>query len=545
MNTRVTALLVALAAPGLFLFPARAGEAEASAPEGAPPESSELAGPLVPAPAPSPAPVPASGAVIGPAPSAAGITPELQAALAQLPSLPIFAKSHSAVEVVDAHTGERVYSHGGNAQLIPASTMKLVTSAVALRELGPSYRFPTWVKYSGELGADGVLKGNLYVVGQGDPTMVVERMWRMVGDIRAQGIVEVQGDVIFDDSYTQDSLWVPGWNKAADLEEGSTYYSALGALSLNYNIATINVRPGASTGAPAVAAFDTPSDVLVLDNQLVTGRAKSKYWVKVERTLDEKDAKVATFKLTGNVPLDKEPDQIFRTLADPTGNYVSVFRDTARAAGIKVKGKHRVGPAPADSKLLLKVESERLVEVLMDMNKQSNNFMAEQILRAVGAERGGLPGTTAKGVEVLNQYMAGLGVPKSDFAFVNGSGLSREITMTPSAMDAVLVDMWNDLDRGPEFLATLAVGGRDGTLWHRFRESGMEGRVRGKTGSLSGVFCLSGYVRAVDGRDYAFTFFANDIDGNTVRARYAHDQLVHALAGGTGNLAEASDGGAP
>jgi D-alanyl-D-alanine carboxypeptidase/D-alanyl-D-alanine-endopeptidase (penicillin-binding protein 4) len=103
--------------------------------------------------------------------------------------------------------------------------------------------------------------------------------------------------------------------------------------------------------------------------------------------------------------------------------------------------------------------------------------------------------------------------------------------------------MYANVDVGPEYLTTLAVGGRDGTLWRRFREDGMEGRVRAKTGSLGGVFCLAGYVSAVDGTDYAFTFFVNDLDGSTARARSAHDQLVRALAGVTGNLAEAGDGG--
>jgi D-alanyl-D-alanine carboxypeptidase/D-alanyl-D-alanine-endopeptidase (penicillin-binding protein 4) len=126
---------------------------------------------------------------------------------------------------------------------------------------------------------------------------------------------------------------------------------------------------------------------------------------------------------------------------------------------------------------------------------------------------------------------------------VNGSGLSRDAFLAPSALDAVLRDMHNNLDLGPEFRSTLAVGGRDGTLWHRFREDGMEGRVRAKTGSLSGVVCLAGYVAAADGTDYAFTFFVNDLDGSTARARAAHDQLVRVLSGVTGSLAAADDGG--
>jgi serine-type D-Ala-D-Ala carboxypeptidase/endopeptidase (penicillin-binding protein 4) len=470
--------------------------------------------------------------------------PGLTAALAGLPTMQVFSRSEISLEVVNAATGEPVYRFGDDRPLLPASTMKLVTSAVALRELGPAYRFPTWIKYDGELGADGVLAGNLYVIGQGDPTMVVERMWKMVADIKARGVSEIQGDVRFDDTYMAgEGTWVPGWNKAEDLERGEVYYSALGALSLNYNVASIVVRPGATVGGAAVAAFDTPSDVLVLDNQLTTGRARSKYWVKVERKLDDA-GKVGTYTLTGNVPVDLDADHppIYRTLADPSGNYVSVFRDLARAHGIKVKGKFKLAPNAPESKLLLKVESDRLADILTDMNKQSNNFIAEQVLRTVAAERAGLPGTTEKGARLLGDYLSSLGVPAEQYAFVNGSGLSRDIRIAPSALDAVLVDMHGNLDLGPEYRSTLAVGGRDGTLWHRFRDDGMEGRVRAKTGSLSGVFCLAGYVTGSDGTEYAFTFLVNELEGSTARARAAHDQLVRVLSGVTGTLAEAEHG---
>lgn len=495
--------------------------------------------------------IPSADAEAGEALASAVAVPEggepqtLDVALAALPKMKVFEKSTIALEVVNADTGEKIYAYGDDRTLLPASTVKLLTAAVALRELGPAYRFPTWVKTDGELGVDGVLDGNLHIIGQGDPTMVVERMWKMIGDIKARGVSEVKGNVVFDDSYMAgDGVWIPGWNKAEDLERGEVYYSALGALSLNFNLAAIVVRPGPAVGGAAVASFETPSDVLVLDNQLTTGRARSKYWVKVDRKLDEA-GKVATYTLTGNVPVDLEPDRgpIYRTLADPTGNYVSVFRELAKAQGIKVKGKFIVGAAPATSKLLLKAESERLAEILPDMNKQSNNFIAEQVLRAVAAERIGLPGTTEGGARIISDYLSSLGVAPDRHRIVNGSGLSRDAFLAPSALDAVLRDMHNNLDLGPEFRSTLAVGGRDGTLWHRFREDGMEGRVRAKTGSLSGVVCLAGYVAAADGTDYAFTFFVNDLDGSTARARAAHDQLVRVLSGVTGSLAAADDGG--
>lgn len=124
---------------------------------------------------------------------------------------------------------------------------------------------------------------------------------------------------------------------------------------------------------------------------------------------------------------------------------------------------------------------------------------------------------------------------------MNGSGLSRETKLRPSQLNAVLVDMYRDPRVGPEFVHSLSVGGRDGTLGWRFRQDGMEGRVRGKTGTLDGVACLAGYVRALDGETYAFTFFVNDLEGARARARAAHDQLVLALAGVRGSLADGAE----
>lgn len=472
-----------------------------------------------------------------------GVVPaggDLAVVMAPIAESPVFAESRESFAVVRAADGKVAWATGDDAALAPASTMKLLTAATALRALGPSYRFPTWIRTDGELEEGGVLAGNLYVQGQGDPTMVVETLWRIVKDLELRGIAEVKGDVVYDDSYFAGGPVLPGWTKEEDLAEGPTYFAPLGALSVNYNIAAIVVRPALEVGQPAIAEFDTPTGVLAIDNHLVTGRARSKYWVKIERTLDEKGS-LATYKLVGNVPADREPDTLYRALADPLGNYQDAFAGVMKAAGIKVKGKHRPGATPAGATLVLQHKSEPLADIVAEMNKHSNNFMAEQILRAVGAEVKGLPGTTEKGIDVVSGYLQALGVGQGDFHLVNGSGLSRETKLRPSQLNAVLVDMYRDPRVGPEFVHSLSVGGRDGTLGWRFRQDGMEGRVRGKTGTLDGVACLAGYVRALDGETYAFTFFVNDLEGARARARAAHDQLVLALAGVRGSLADGAE----
>ncbi|MFZ5475980.1 MAG: D-alanyl-D-alanine carboxypeptidase/D-alanyl-D-alanine endopeptidase [Myxococcota bacterium] len=520
----------------------------AFAQEGKTPPSAAPSPPAQEAPA-TPAASPAAGAASTSGAAFSPPTPTVSsvaAALATLEGDPLFAEAAVAVQVVNASTGEEVYAFGDDRQLVPASTMKLLTTATALRALGPDWRFPTWILHDGEL-KDGVLDGNLYVKGQGDPSMVVERMWRMVLDVKLHGIKEIKGDVVFDDAYFADTTLIPGWDKEEDLESRPTYFAPLGALSVNYNIAAIVVRPGSASGQPAIAEFESPSPVVAIENHVTTGSRTSRMWFRVESTVDEETGKIVTYKVTGNMPAEHAPDTIYRTIADPLGNYVGVYESISKELGIKVKGKFRAGLTSPEAELLFKTESDPLAEIVSTTSKHSNNFMAEQMLRAVGAERYGLPGTTAKGIRAVEEYLTALGIPKGDFRLVNGSGLSRDVLLRPSHVNAVLVDMWQSADLGPEFAASLSVGGRDGTLWSRFREDGLEGRVRGKTGTLNGVHCLAGYVRAMDDETYAFTFLVNDIEGALSRARKAHDRLVLTVAGVTGNIADSGevDGGSP
>jgi D-alanyl-D-alanine carboxypeptidase/D-alanyl-D-alanine-endopeptidase (penicillin-binding protein 4) len=487
-------------------------------------------------------PAPAGAPVAPSSPAASSPAPEpLQAVLASLSQDPLFGTAAVSVQVVDAATGAPVYAWGDDRALTPASTMKLLTAATALHALGPTWRFPTWIMKTGDIDDKGVLTGSLYVKGQGDPTMVVERLWRLAADLHLMGISEVKGDVVFDAAYFEDTTMVPGWDKDEDLASAASYYSALGALSVNYNIATIVMRPGTKAGEATTAVFDTPTAVVEVDNHVTTGRARSKTWIKLERKLDEETGTHSTYTLTGNIAVDDGIQHLYPTLADPLGNYMGALQGVMAQQGIKVKGKYKAGPTPSDAQLFHTVWSEPLTDVLADMNKQSNNFMAEQILRAVGAEKVGLPGTTAKGLSVVQSYLGQLGVQESAFKLVNGSGLSRQVLVPPSLVNHVLVDMHNSVELGPEFLQTLAVGGRDGTLRWKFRQDALAGRVRGKTGSLNGVRALAGYVQATDGRTFAFTFLVNDIDGAGGRAWKAYDALVAALAGVGADLADGAE----
>ena len=492
---------------------------------------------IVPARADGPA-APVAGTVAadhaGPV-SPAGLESARREALASALELaardPLFASSDVSVQVVDVLSGEEVWHHGEDKGLVPASVMKVLTTEVALRELGPAYRVPTWIMADGPVGADGVLAGSLSVKGQGDPTMVVERMWRMALDLKLKGVTHVKKDLVFDAGYFEGGATpIPGWANADDLANPPSYFPMLSALSVNYNLAQIVVRPGAAAGQPATATTDVESPVVKLDNQVKTGSKASRAFIRVEREVDAKTQAV-TFHLTGSVPQDGAAESFYRPVADPVGQYVACFTAMLRAQGIQVDGRARQGTTPPDARLVLRVDSEPLTTLVAQTSKSSNNFYAEQLLRILGAERRGLPGTTEKGVDVIAAHLVELGIPRSEFTLVNGSGLARGAMLRPSHVNAVLIEGASDPAIAPEFTSSLAVAGRDGTLWSRFREDAMDGRLRGKTGTLAGISSLAGYVRGADGRLYAFTFFTNGIPGAPGRARRAHDKFVAALAG--------------
>jgi D-alanyl-D-alanine carboxypeptidase/D-alanyl-D-alanine-endopeptidase (penicillin-binding protein 4) len=452
----------------------------------------------------------------------------LEPVLASLAEDRLFRTAKVALQVVDVETGEEVFSRNADQAMIPASTMKVVTAATALRTLGPSYRFTTDVLVDDDKHIDskGQLEGNLYVQGHADPTLVIERLWKLVYDLKLQGITKVQGDVIYDEGYFGAEYLIAGWHRKDDIENGPNYFPSIGALSLNYNTVGIMVQP-TEVGRGARILLETPADGYVeIENHVVTSSSSSRRNIRVERTIDE-EKKTVKFALTGQIPSDADATKIVRTIPDPTGYFMATFQSLLSQHGISVGGKHLRGTTPADADLLLQQRSVPLSNILAEMNKTSNNFMAETVLRTTGAEVFGLPGTTEKGVKVVQEYLTSIGVDKSEYALVNGSGLTRSAQLRPSVLDAVLVDMAHDHRVGNEFESSLAIAGLDGTLWRRLSDD--PGRLRGKTGTLDGVHSLVGYVEAGNGRLYAFSFLTNNVHGDASQVKRLNDKFARRM----------------
>jgi D-alanyl-D-alanine carboxypeptidase/D-alanyl-D-alanine-endopeptidase (penicillin-binding protein 4) len=433
--------------------------------------------------------------------------------------------SKVGVQVVHVPTGKVVFQRDWTRPLIPASTMKIVTAAAALRRLGPAYRFRTQVLADGPIDANGQLTGNLYVKGGGDPTLVVEKLWKFLLDVKLAGVTRITGDVVFDESFFDTTYVLPGWDKRRDLEDGPAYFSSVSALSINHNTVGIVVAPGAEVGQAARVVLETPAgDSIVLKNQVVTVGESGRRQLVIDRKLDDK--KNLEFTVTGTVPTGDEVKKYYRTVVDPTAQFIAIWQELAKVHGIEVKGKHRRGATPDSAEVVAELRSPSLASILADMNKSSSNFIAEQVVKTLGAELGD-GGTHAAGMAVVASYLKDIQVPDDQRVLVNGSGLATGGTLSPAALTAVLLDMAKNDRIGPEFSASLAVAGWDGTLWRRFTED--PGRVRGKTGSIDGVAALTGYVTAGDGERYAFALILNELRGGGAPARRLQDRFLRRM----------------
>ncbi|MEE2749971.1 MAG: D-alanyl-D-alanine carboxypeptidase/D-alanyl-D-alanine-endopeptidase, partial [Myxococcota bacterium] len=296
----------------------------------------------------------------------------------------MFRDAKVAIDVVDLSDGQNVFSWKANEELLPASTMKVLTAAAALKELGPSYRFTTELLTDGRISEEGVLEGDLYVRGSGDPTLVLERLWKLVYDLKLEGVKEVEGNVFLDDSAFDRANSIPGWNKREDIRRGPAYFAPMGALSLNFNTVAVVVGPGSKVGGQARVQLETevPS-VVDIDNQLVTGVPGSRRWVHMDREVKGRSMKLT---LKGRVPAGSGTLRYYRSVADPTAYFGAALETLMKSHGIRVRGHFLESTVPAQGvRTVAQLRSPPLAAILMEMNKYSSNFMAEQVLKAVGA----------------------------------------------------------------------------------------------------------------------------------------------------------------
>ena len=403
-----------------------------------------------------------------------------------------------------------ILTHNGDLPLKPASNMKLVTAAAALAVLKPDFQFETTAWTATPPPPTGVVNGHLYVQGKGDPYLVMEEIWLLAQRLKEVGVASVTGDLVGDDAYFADQGRHPAW-PAADHHRG--FSVPIGALAGNFSGVTVFVYP-TRAGRPATVAVSPFPDFLKWSGQVMTTARGTA--VRVHKTRPGGGYHLA---VSGRIAEGDEPDTTVRSVDEPTRFFLHGLRTTLGQVGVTVGGDLRRGPVPDGSHLLYTHQSRPLSQIVFGMNKHSSNFIAESLVKTLGAEVAGAPGNWEKGLGVLQAYLAGLGIETTGIRFSDGSGLSHHSRLTAAALTTALLEVTGDFDLFPEFLASLPIGGVDGTLEERMLDPAIARRVRAKTGRIRGVVALSGYLAADSGERYAFAILVNGI-------RPAHEKSV-------------------
>ena len=386
----------------------------------------------------------------------------------------------------------------------PASTMKLVTTYAALELLGPNYQWQTDLYGTGDI-IDGELQGDLIFRSSADPKLTMERMWMMLRDLRAAGVREVRGDLVLQPGDLRMPLDIPPFRDDGNdqtrpfLVEPDPLLTNLKLLSLRTYGESGGVRTHLEPALPEVT----------IDNQLtLLPTAKSCPWPNVIYSVKD-DGQRATITLTGSLHLGCSAERYLSALDAPVYT-ASLIRTLWHEMGGRIHGGNRIGPAPAQGRLLARSVSPDLVDVVRDINKYSNNAMARQLFLTIGREqRSAADADDHKAAtRIINQWLADKGIQANGLVLENGAGLSRMERMTARDMSQLLSHAWRS-PYSAEFVASLPLAAMDGTMRRRLRNTPVAGQAHIKTGSLRNVRAIAGITRDNNGQSWAVTAIVN------------------------------------
>lgn len=411
--------------------------------------------------------------------------------------------SHISIYVRDAGTDEAVIDLNGDRPRSPASTIKVLTTFAAMDSLGPSYTWKTRAYRSGRL-ANGVLSGDLILVGGGDPYMTSERWWSFVQNLRELGVAKINGDIVIDNTY-----FAPIGGARGDFDDKPwrSYNVIPDALMVNFQTSRFTLTVNPQRMRPQIVVNPLPAN-LVVSNQVRVGSGKCR-GLNRGVSFDAPDAKdQSTLVVSGVFPATCGTFSISRAIMTAPEYAYGTFRTLWIQSGGVIDGGMRVARLPVDAIALYEHDSLPLSEIVRLINKFSNNVMARHLLLTLGAEKFGAPATAQNGREAVRLWLAGRDIAIPGFVLENGSGLSRNERVTARGLAAVLDTAWHSPFM-PEFAASLPLSATDGTLRNRFRAAGMQGRLRLKTGRIDDVSGLAGFVNAASGKTYVVVILIN------------------------------------
>jgi D-alanyl-D-alanine carboxypeptidase/D-alanyl-D-alanine-endopeptidase (penicillin-binding protein 4) len=429
------------------------------------------------------------------------------------------ASSKSALAVYDLKKDSYIFGQNQSKLLKPASILKIVTASAALAELGPEYRFQTGLWY---FGKNGQTIDNLYVRGGGDPSFTTEDLWILARRVYHTGIKRIKRLAI-DDSYFH----------GAKLREGQRAYEAgSSAVPLNFNTVTLHVCP-TLPGQPASVIPDPWELSFGRSSSITTGQirtvAKGRSTYRIDEQACDTSNCAVRFRLSGQIVQNSACVEVYRSVRSPNAYFLNTFANFLNYLGVRVdRVTTTPAPVPQSARQLTSYNSRALTQIVRDMNLYSSNFIAEQLLTTFGfSDASENYRQRGQGLRKMEEFLTAIGVPPADFQIVDASGLSHDNRVTADAILKTLLWVYHQENIGSEFLTSLPVAGRSGTLKRRTpARSGLI--LRAKTGTLTGVSSLAGFVNSKSGTPYAFVVIQNKTKGKRA-AEQVEDRVVATL----------------
>lgn len=417
---------------------------------------------------------------------------------------PLFASAHWGVHVIDAKTQEVLYTHRASDLFIPASVTKLFTTSAALEALSPSYLFYTRIKAVHLPDSEGLLKGNLYLVGGGDPSLTSEGLQDLAKRVYAAGVRVISGAVVVDDALFDAALPIH-----AEYEDLAYDYAAQEcALTINHNCATLTLLPNPEgQGFAIITAEQDCADIAII-NAVITDKAALKPKITLTRNADQ------TLTVQGLLPFTCTSTTRKVAVLEPQEYARRIFVRALQDQGIAINHAHddEAGHNEPLNELAC-LSSAPLLTILKSINQDSDNLAANMLLKTAT-------------MSALDALLQRVGIPKNALLLCDGSGLSRHNSMSPKQAVKLLSYMQTS-DYRDAFQHSLAGGGMPGSLQKRFhKEPFKPGCILGKTGFMSGISNLAGFMELQNGRTLIFALFINHSLWSPPETAEALDKLV-------------------
>ncbi|MEC4986654.1 MAG: D-alanyl-D-alanine carboxypeptidase/D-alanyl-D-alanine-endopeptidase [Oscillatoria sp. PMC 1068.18] len=416
--------------------------------------------------------------------------------------------------LIQSQTGSRVlYALNAQNYFIPASNVKLLTTAAALRYLGADFRIRTSVSATGTIPNLTTLR----LVGKGDPTLTTSKLQDLAKQLKNQGVQRIE-KLIIEDSYFESPAILPSW----EWEDVNFYYgTAVNSLILNENAVTLTLLPQ-QVGQPVELNWsdDLAGKQWLVENEAVTATPGTSYAIEINGVLGK-----PVLQIQGELAADSEPDPWGLAILDPANYFLETWYTILETEGIIVEEK-LITTTPELSNSAWEIEeisSPTLAELIQQTNQPSNNLYADALLKTLGANSG------TNSLVTLQQILTRLGVDPESYNLSDGSGLSRHNLVSPEAVVQTLRLMSKTKD-GVIYRESLPVAGVNGTLKRRFLDTVLVGNLQAKTGTMTGVSALSGYLDVSDYRSLVFSIIVNQSEQSVATQRQAIDEIVLLLS---------------